>query len=189
MVVEADKTSLATRRHSTRKRIQQRRLTMNQNITLAHPTLKTAIPCDYPSYTPMQKLKKKACTGDAEAQFELARCYDTGNGVKKDSAEAAKWYRMAAERGHADAQLNVGSWKVAEEELESINRRRMAEEMESKIASAEVFSWGDFFLVVIFIVLGIPAVILWFLWKAVDYLSFFIGPVLVCKAMYKHLSR
>jgi TPR repeat protein len=34
---------------------------------------------------------------------------DTGRGVKQDFTEAAKWYRTAAERGHAVAQLNLGS--------------------------------------------------------------------------------
>jgi hypothetical protein len=31
-------------------------------------------------------------------------CYDEGNGVKQDKAEAAKWYLKAAEQGNASAQ-------------------------------------------------------------------------------------
>ena len=34
--------------------------------------------------------------------------YANGQGVPQDYAEALKWYRMAAEQGNADAQLNVG---------------------------------------------------------------------------------
>jgi hypothetical protein len=34
--------------------------------------------------------------------------YEAGRGVTKDEAEAAKWYRKAAEQGHVTAQLNLG---------------------------------------------------------------------------------
>ena len=34
--------------------------------------------------------------------------YANGDGVPKDSFEAVKWYRKAAEQGHADAQYNLG---------------------------------------------------------------------------------
>ena len=34
--------------------------------------------------------------------------YIIGMGVGRDSAEAAKWYRKAAEQGHANAQNNLG---------------------------------------------------------------------------------
>jgi hypothetical protein len=33
--------------------------------------------------------------------------YETGEGVPKDEAEAAQWYRKAAEQGHAKAQYYV----------------------------------------------------------------------------------
>ncbi|MGI6496156.1 MAG: tetratricopeptide repeat protein [Kiritimatiellia bacterium] len=41
--------------------------------------------------------------GNAEAQFNLGLCYDEGEGVAVDKAEAAKWYRKAADQGHAGA--------------------------------------------------------------------------------------
>jgi TPR repeat protein len=34
--------------------------------------------------------------------------FDTGRGVAQDDAEAARWYRLAAEQGHAGAQFNLG---------------------------------------------------------------------------------
>ena len=34
--------------------------------------------------------------------------YANGRGVLKDDAEAVKWYRLAAEQGHADAQFYLG---------------------------------------------------------------------------------
>jgi TPR repeat protein len=34
--------------------------------------------------------------------------YETGEGVAHDYAEAAKWYRQAAEQAHVKAQYNLG---------------------------------------------------------------------------------
>jgi len=34
--------------------------------------------------------------------------YDTGQDVPQDHAEAVRWYRLAAERGNASAQHNLG---------------------------------------------------------------------------------
>jgi TPR repeat protein len=45
---------------------------------------------------------------DAEAQYELAKKYESGEGVPQDLAEAAKWRRKAAAQGHADAQVSLG---------------------------------------------------------------------------------
>ena len=39
--------------------------------------------------------------GDALAQYSLGEMYDLGEGVPEDDAEAAKWYRKAAEQGDA----------------------------------------------------------------------------------------
>ena len=36
-------------------------------------------------------------------------CYDEGKGVRVDQSLAVKWYRMAAERGDADAQYNLAA--------------------------------------------------------------------------------
>jgi len=53
-------------------------------------------------------VKAKEEAGDAESQVELGRRYDEGAGVVKDHAEAAKWYRKAAEQNYANAQFNLG---------------------------------------------------------------------------------
>jgi TPR repeat protein len=34
--------------------------------------------------------------------------HNNGYGVHQDNAEALKWYRLAAEQGHANAQYNLG---------------------------------------------------------------------------------
>ena len=41
--------------------------------------------------------------GDAWAQYGLGVMYDNGEGVPRDYAEAATWFRRAADQGHADA--------------------------------------------------------------------------------------
>ena len=43
-----------------------------------------------------------------DAQYNLGLMYDNGEGVPQDYAEAVKWYRLAAEQGHAKAQYNLG---------------------------------------------------------------------------------
>lgn len=56
--------------------------------------------------TELEKLKKQAEQGDAEVQFQLGRYYDNldGKSGQEDSAKAVRWYRKAAEQGHAEAQ-------------------------------------------------------------------------------------
>ncbi len=51
---------------------------------------------------------RAAATQDPEAQLALAGLYAAGEGVPEDPAEAARLYRLAAERGHPVAQLNLG---------------------------------------------------------------------------------
>jgi uncharacterized protein len=51
----------------------------------------------------------KGEAGDADAQFRVGLAYDTGNGAPRDGNEAMKWYRMAAARGHVEAQNSIGS--------------------------------------------------------------------------------
>ncbi len=55
-----------------------------------------------------KKYKKAAEQGDAEAQYNLGRCYYDGDGITQDHKEAVKWYRNAAEQGHAAAQNRLG---------------------------------------------------------------------------------
>jgi TPR repeat protein len=44
----------------------------------------------------------------AKAQYNLGVGYEKGEGVPQDPAEAAKWYRLAADQGYARAQYNLG---------------------------------------------------------------------------------
>ncbi len=53
-------------------------------------------------------LKPLAEQGDSQAQVTLGIMYDFGNGVRKDTTEAIKWYIKAAEQGIPAVQHDVG---------------------------------------------------------------------------------
>jgi hypothetical protein len=52
--------------------------------------------------------KPLAEAGDALALYNIACLYDAGEGVAKDSSEAARWYEKAASLGNPDAQFALG---------------------------------------------------------------------------------
>jgi clan AA aspartic protease (TIGR02281 family) len=58
--------------------------------------------------TEVARLQPAAHHGDASAQFSLGVMYERGQGVLRDFAAAATWYRKAAEQGHVGAQYNLG---------------------------------------------------------------------------------
>ena len=45
---------------------------------------------------------------DPQAQYNRGTDYWYGNGVPQNYVEAANWYRKAADRGYADAQVRLG---------------------------------------------------------------------------------
>jgi len=46
--------------------------------------------------------------GDADAAFNLGQAYRLGRGVPADSRQAKRWFEMAADKGHLDAQVSLG---------------------------------------------------------------------------------
>lgn len=60
------------------------------------------------SQSPLDEVQAAAAGGDMFAAFYLGRLYETGTLVSHDYAQAAKYYRIAAEKGHAAAQNNMG---------------------------------------------------------------------------------
>jgi TPR repeat protein len=46
--------------------------------------------------------------GDSNAQYNLARLYLDGTGVERDARQAARWFNLAAEKGHHAAQALLG---------------------------------------------------------------------------------
>ncbi len=63
---------------------------------------------EVPDRNAFEETKAKAGKGDAEAQYSLGACYENGQGVTKDYAEAVKWYRKAADQNFAKAQSFLG---------------------------------------------------------------------------------
>ncbi|MDD4887874.1 MAG: tetratricopeptide repeat protein, partial [Thiomonas sp.] len=58
----------------------------------------------------MAKVRSQAELGNAHAEDVLANCYSHGwGGLPQDDAQAAHWYRKAADQGDDDAQNNLGS--------------------------------------------------------------------------------
>ena len=45
--------------------------------------------------------------GDSDCQTILGNMYREGEGVKRDYAEAAKWYQLAAAQGDEEAQESL----------------------------------------------------------------------------------
>lgn len=56
--------------------------------------------------------KLKAEGGDLEAQYEMSRRLEDGEGTKVDLEEAVRWARRAAEKGHAKSQYRLGVYLV-----------------------------------------------------------------------------
>lgn len=56
----------------------------------------------------LSDLVPSALGGDADAAYELGRFYSDGDGRIEDVREAARWYLVAAQRGHARAQNDLG---------------------------------------------------------------------------------
>jgi TPR repeat protein len=49
----------------------------------------------------------KANAGDAAAQLQVAQAYEKGDVVKQDYAQAAAWYRKAADQGNVPAEIHL----------------------------------------------------------------------------------
>ncbi len=60
--------------------------------------------------TTLDDLRKLAEESDPAAQFALGARYATGEEVKQDYAEAARWFTEAAEHGHVVAQATLGAY-------------------------------------------------------------------------------
>ena len=55
----------------------------------------------------LEKLRKRASRGDAEAMLELGLRYLAGNGTEQNAEIAAQWFRNAAEAGNVEAQRQL----------------------------------------------------------------------------------
>ncbi len=56
----------------------------------------------------LRRWRTASSSGSSEAAFRIAELYVKGEGVQRNLPEAVKWYRQAAEGGHAMAQHRLG---------------------------------------------------------------------------------
>jgi len=79
-------------------------------------------------------LRSNAGAGDPDAQYRLGQLYLSGGvSILQDFEESAKWYRKAADQGHAEAQSSLGvlygyGWGVPQDLAESAKWWRKAAE-------------------------------------------------------------
>lgn len=57
----------------------------------------------------LAKYRKGAQQGAADAQYQLGRAYEKGEGAARDYKQARAWYSKAADQGHGLAQHSLGS--------------------------------------------------------------------------------
>lgn len=77
--------------------------------SLCYSVYKKLLPHHVPHYRGIEGCKEAAISGDARARFTLGNAYEHGDfGLPQDYAEAAKWYRKAAEQNHHNGQLFLG---------------------------------------------------------------------------------
>jgi TPR repeat protein len=61
------------------------------------------------SSSDFDKIQAKAETGDAEAQTKLGKWYCNESSNYKDYAQAASWFRRAADQGYSGGQFGLGT--------------------------------------------------------------------------------
>ena len=102
--------------------------------------------------------KKSAEFGNAEAQRLLGDCYFWGEGIREDTREAVKWYRLAAGQGNEEAQKELVYcckylgycyfWGegIREDKQEAVKWYRLAAgqgNAEAQRNLGDCYSWGE----------------------------------------------
>jgi TPR repeat protein len=88
-------------------------------------------------------LEAKAAQGFVKQEMELAADYFAGRGVPKDLAQAAYWYRKAADQGNPAAQVYLGylysaGVGVPQDTAEAIRWYRRAAASDSSVAEVNL---------------------------------------------------
>ena len=95
-------------------------------------------------------LYARAGAGATEAQCALGYMYLTGEGVPQDFAEGVRWFRLAAEQGHALAQCVLGAMYyfgagVPQNFAEAVRWSRLGAEQGQAVAQyvlGLIYYWG-----------------------------------------------
>lgn len=86
----------------------------------------------------LARCRQAAATGNADAAFFLGQLYWNGDGVGKDEAEAARWWRIAYAGGRADAAFPLGREAMAQ-----VTRTSTCTGEYDRAALAEALRWFD----------------------------------------------
>ena len=62
---------------------------------------------------------------DPVSQYQLARAYELGTDVPKNTDDAFYWYSQSADNGNADAQFKLGEWYLAGTSVEQDNKQAL----------------------------------------------------------------
>jgi TPR repeat protein len=118
-------------------------------LQVAGAAVKSDIDANHPAS--VAQLQTKATQGFIKQELELAADYFAGRGVPKDLAQAAYWYRKAADQGNPAAQLYLGymytvGMGVPLDKAEGIQWYRRAassNDSEAKVNLATFYMHGD----------------------------------------------
>ena len=76
-------------------------------VPLVRSVLEQKAPDIQPAAAASREQKKEPVSADA--QYQLGRAYEKGEGVARDYTQARAWYSKAADQGHGPAQYSLGS--------------------------------------------------------------------------------
>ncbi|MBZ0214273.1 MAG: sel1 repeat family protein, partial [Nitrospirae bacterium] len=65
--------------------------------------------------TSVSNLEENAEAGKRDAQYELGRRLELGDGIQRDAEGATRWYLAAANQGHLKAMVRLGSLYIRKE--------------------------------------------------------------------------
>ena len=125
----------------------------SSGVAAAFVTVDAVTPDVDPEQPDVVRLRLLAEQGDARAQYELGERYEKGrDGLASNYEEALRWFRRAAEQGHAGAQNNIGGayregHGVAQDYEEALRWFRRAVEQghadaQSNIGRMYMNGWG-----------------------------------------------
>lgn len=96
-----------------------------------------------PKNNNFDSLIKKAESGDAEAQYNLAEMYENGKGTSQDYEKAMYWYLKAAQNGEPQSMAKIGDMYFNGEGVER-NLESAVEWYEKSVKIDDFWAYGSF---------------------------------------------
>ncbi|MCE9612911.1 MAG: sel1 repeat family protein [Lentisphaerae bacterium] len=100
---------IAQRHHDVAEKFRQTAKTPKPQVASTAAPEPSAIPVSPKDVSPViSDLVRRAQSGIAQAQYELGRKYEDGDGVSTNSEKAFEWITKAAQQGFTDAEKQLG---------------------------------------------------------------------------------